>query len=103
MTHQLIALFVGMLFFSEPLGELGDIPRVAVEGSMGRELPGAEGAYSEVTLAIEERIVGYLQRVWEKEVVGAGLWTPAFPMPLPYGPAKSTPPLSSGPSTLEYQ
>src|SRR5690606_2365448 len=45
------------------LDEPGDIPRVAIEECMGHELPGVEGAYSEVTLAMEERIVGYLQRV----------------------------------------
>ncbi|MER0425824.1 hypothetical protein ACIPM5_17955 [Streptomyces microflavus] len=43
------------------------------------ELPGVEGTYSDVTIAMEERIVGYLQEVPEKEVVGAGLWTPLFP------------------------
>ncbi|MFC9245007.1 hypothetical protein ACFT7S_13490 [Streptomyces sp. NPDC057136] len=69
---------------------------------MGHELPGVEGTYSEVTLAIEERMVGYLQKVWEKEVAGAGLWTLPLPIRLPDDPAKSTPPLSSGLSTLEY-
>lgn len=66
------------------------------------ELPGVEGTYSEVTLAMEERIVGYLLRVWEKEV-GAGLWTPTFPMPLPDGPANPAPPLFSGLPVLEYE
>ncbi|MGW0563305.1 hypothetical protein ACWDZ4_22525 [Streptomyces sp. NPDC003016] len=75
---------------------------VAVEGSMGHELPGVEGTYSEVTLAIEERIVGYLQELWEKEVVGAGLRTPSFPMSLPDELAKPAPPLLSGLPTLEY-
>ncbi|KDQ65613.1 hypothetical protein DT87_32580 [Streptomyces sp. NTK 937] len=83
--------------------EPGDIPRVAVEGRMGHELPGAEGTYSEVTLAMEERIVGYLQRVWEKEVGGAGLWTPPFSIPLPDEPVKSAPPLVSGLPVLEYE
>ncbi len=50
---------------------------------MGHELPGVEGVYSEVTVPMEERIVGYLQEVWEKEVVGEGLWMPPFPTPLP--------------------
>ncbi|MFD6333787.1 hypothetical protein ACFWGI_29970 [Streptomyces niveus] len=53
------------------LDEAGDIPRVAVEVRMGHELPGVEGTYSEVTVAMEERIVEYLQGVWEKEVVVA--------------------------------
>ncbi|ROQ63378.1 hypothetical protein EDD93_6123 [Streptomyces sp. 840.1] len=70
---------------------------------MGHELPGVEGTYSEVTLAMEERIVGYLQRVWEKEVVGAGLWTPSFPVRLPDGPAHSATPLFSGLPLLEYE
>ncbi|MEV6477546.1 hypothetical protein [Streptomyces sp. NPDC051657] len=76
---------------------------MAVEEWTGHELPGVEGAYSEVTPAMEERIVGYLQRVWEKEVVGAGLWTPAFPIRPPGDPAKSAPPQFSGLPTLEYE
>lgn len=75
----------------------------AVEGRMGRELPGVAGVCSKVTPAMEERIVGYLQRVWEKEVVGAGLWTPSFPILLPGDPAKSAPPQFSGLPTLEYE
>lgn len=51
---------------------------------------------------MEEQIVGYLQGVWEKEVVGAGLWTPSFPVPLPDEPEKPAPPLVSGLLTLEY-
>ncbi|MYR69369.1 MULTISPECIES: hypothetical protein [unclassified Streptomyces] len=70
---------------------------------MGHELPGVEGVYSEVTIAMEERIVGYLQGVWEKEVVGAGLWTPPFPIPLPDDPEISTSPLFSGLPVLEYE
>lgn len=66
------------------------------------ELPGLEGTYSEVTSAMEERIAGYLQRVWEKSVVRAGLWTPPFPTPLPDEPVKPAPPLVSGPPVLEY-
>ncbi|WP_328665167.1 hypothetical protein [Streptomyces sp. NBC_00328] len=85
------------------LDEPGDIPRVAVEGRMGHELPGVEGTYSEVTVAIEERIVVYLQRVWEKEVVGAGLWTPSFPTPLLDDLVKAAPPLFSGLPVLEYE
>ncbi|QCX81123.1 hypothetical protein C9F11_37700 [Streptomyces sp. YIM 121038] len=85
------------------LDEPGDIPRVAVEARLGHELPGVEGTYSEVTVAMEERIVEYLQQVWEKEVVGAGLWTPPFPMPLPSGPAQAVPSLFSGLRVLEYE
>jgi hypothetical protein len=85
------------------LDEPGDIPRVAVEARMGHELPGVEGTYSEVTVAMEERIAGYLQRVWEKEVVGAGLWTPSFPMPLPDDLTGTVPPLLSGLPVLEYE
>ncbi|WP_150520857.1 hypothetical protein [Streptomyces subrutilus] len=75
----------------------------AVEERMGHELSGVEGTYSEVTLAMEERIVGYLKRVWEEEVVGAALWTPTFPIPLPDSPANPAPSLFSGLPTLEYE
>ncbi|MFC9756869.1 hypothetical protein [Streptomyces sp. NPDC056921] len=85
------------------LDEPGDIPRVAVEARMGHELPGVEGVYSEVTVGMEERIGEYLQRVWEKEVVGAGLWTPLFPIPLPVGLHDAAPPLFSGLPILEYE
>lgn len=85
------------------LDEPGDIPRVAVEGRMGHELPGVEGVYSEVTVRMEERIVEYLQGVWEKQVVGAGLWTPAFPMPLPSDLVQEAPPLFSRLPILEYE
>jgi hypothetical protein len=67
----------------EILDEAGDIPRVAIEARMGHELPGMEGVYSNVTLSMEQRIVKYLQTVWEKRVVAAGLWMPPFPTPLP--------------------
>jgi hypothetical protein len=67
----------------EILDEAGDIPRVAVEARMGHELPGMEGVYSNVTLAMERRIVKHLQEVWEKQVVAAGLWVPPFPTALP--------------------
>ncbi|MGW2177696.1 hypothetical protein ACWCXX_06265 [Streptomyces sp. NPDC001732] len=85
------------------LDEPGDMPRVAVEARMGHELPGVEGVYSEVTVAMEERIGEYLQRVWEKEVVGAGSWTPPFPMPLPDDLRDTAPPLFSGLPVVEYQ
>lgn len=85
------------------LDEAGDIPRVAVEARMGHELPGVEGTYSEVTVAMEERIVEYLQGVWEKEVVGAGLWTPSFPTPLPDDLVMAAPSLFSGLPVLEYE
>ncbi|MGW7398932.1 hypothetical protein ACWGH7_20840 [Streptomyces cyaneofuscatus] len=71
-------------------------------GTSRHELPGVEGTYSGVTIPMEERIVGYLQEVWEKEAVGAGLWTPSFPIRLPDDHAKPTPPLASGLPTLEY-
>lgn len=67
----------------EILDEAGDIPRVAIEARMGHELPGMEGVYSNVTLSMEQRVVKYLQMVWEKRVVAAGLWVPSFPTPLP--------------------
>ncbi|MGQ5576696.1 integrase [Streptomyces sp. ECR3.8] len=85
------------------LDEAGDIPRVAIEGRLGHELPGVEGVYSEVTIRMEERIVEYLQGVWEKEVVGAGLWTPAFPMPLPVDLVQGASPLFSRLPVLEYE
>ncbi|MET8766386.1 integrase [Streptomyces sp. NPDC004658] len=83
------------------LDEAGDISRVAVEARMGHELPGVEGVYSEVTVPMEERIVEYLQAVWEKEVVGAGLWTPPFPTALPDDLLGAAPPLFSGLPVLE--
>ncbi|MGW4493851.1 integrase [Streptomyces sp. NPDC004376] len=68
----------------ELLDEPGaDIATVAKEARMGHELPGMEGVYSKVTISMEERIVEYLQGVWEKEVVAAGLWVPQFPIALP--------------------
>jgi hypothetical protein len=85
------------------LDEPGDIPKVSIEERMGHELPGVEGVYSEVTVAMEERIVEYLQRVWEKEVVGAGLWTPSFPIALPDDLVRAAPPLFSGLPVLEYE
>ncbi|MFF4146548.1 hypothetical protein ACFY0A_35575 [Streptomyces sp. NPDC001698] len=78
-----------------------DVARVAIEGRMGHELPGVEGVYSEVTVGMEERIVEYLQGVWEKEVVGAGLWVAPFPMSLPDDLLDEAPPLFSGLPVLE--
>ncbi|MFD0052972.1 integrase [Streptomyces sp. NPDC127168] len=83
------------------LDEPGDIPRVAVEGRMGHELPGVEGVYSEVTVPMEERIASYLQEVWEKEVVGGGLWTPSFPTCLPEDVEGGAFPLFSGLRVLD--
>ncbi|GED88769.1 hypothetical protein ACFC08_18730 [Streptomyces sp. NPDC056112] len=57
--------------------------------------------YSEVTVGMEERIVEYLQGVWEKEVVGAGMWEAPFPMPLPDDLLDEAPPLFSGLPVLE--
>ncbi|MFD7427281.1 hypothetical protein ACFV6Z_09495 [Streptomyces sp. NPDC059818] len=83
--------------------ETAEVTIATVYAVTGRyELPGVESTYSEVTIAMEERIVGYPQEVWETEVVGAGLWTPPFPIRLPDDPAKSTPPLFSGLPILEY-
>lgn len=43
----------------------GNHPRVAVEARMGHVLPGVEGTYSHVTLAMELAIAEHLQRLWE--------------------------------------
>jgi hypothetical protein len=59
------------------------------------------GVYSEVTVAMEERIVEYLLGVWEKDIVGAGLWVAPFPTPLPDGLLSDAPPLFSGLPVLE--
>ncbi|MEU0673732.1 hypothetical protein ABZ330_12710 [Streptomyces sp. NPDC006172] len=81
----------------ELLDEPGaDIATVAKEARMGHELPGMEGVHSKVTLGMELRIVEYLQGVWEKNVVAGGLWTPAFPKPLPSGGTDGASPLFSG-------
>ena len=67
----------------ELLDEPGaDIPRVAKEARMGHELPGVEGVYTMVTVSMEERIVEYLQTVWEK-FCSTGPWMPPFPIALP--------------------
>ncbi|MFI2314716.1 hypothetical protein AMK17_27945 [Streptomyces sp. CB00072] len=80
----------------------GKVTIATVRAATSRhDLPGVQGTYSEVTIAMEEQIVGYLQGVWEKEV-GVGLWTPSFPVPLPDEPEKPAPPLVSGLPTLEY-
>jgi hypothetical protein len=81
----------------ELLDEPGaDIPTVAKEARMGHEMVGVEGIYTRVTLSMEERIVEYLQGVWEKEVVARGLWTPPFPIPLPTSPSSEGFPQFSG-------
>lgn len=86
----------------ELLDEPGaDIPRVAKEARMGHELPGVEGVYSAVTLAMEERIVEYLQGVWEKHIVAPGLWVPPFPTALPFDHSESMFPLFSDLPVLE--
>lgn len=46
----------------------GRHPRVAVEARMGHVLPGVEGTYSHVTLAMELAIAEHLQEVWEGSV-----------------------------------
>lgn len=60
-----------------------DVATVAKEARMGHEMPGMEGVYSEVTLSMERRVVKYLQNVWEKQIVAAGLWMPPSPIALP--------------------
>jgi hypothetical protein len=67
----------------EMLDEPGDIPRVAVEGRMGHELPGVEGVYSNVSPAMEARIVDHLQGVWEKFWASGPWFMPSFPKPFP--------------------
>lgn len=80
----------------ELLDEPGaDIARVAKEARMGHELPGVEGVYSFVTQAMEERIVEYLQGVWEK-LLARGVWTPPSPTCLPDGRTGQAPPQFSG-------
>lgn len=73
-----------------------DIADVAKEARMGHELDGMAGVYSEVTLSMEKRIVEYLQGVWEKKVVAAGLWMPPFPTRLPDDLLGGASPLFSG-------
>jgi hypothetical protein len=81
----------------EVLDEPGaDIATVAKEARMGHEVAGMEGVYSRVTIGMEERIVEYLQGVWEKHVVAGGLWTPPFPIRLPSEPGGEAAPLFSG-------
>lgn len=85
----------------ELLDEPGaDIATVAKEARMGHEMPGMEGVYSKVTIAMEERIVEYLQGVWEKGVVAAGLWIPPFPIALPVDQHRGAFPQFSGLSVL---
>ncbi|NEA52338.1 integrase [Streptomyces sp. SID10815] len=80
----------------ELLDEPGaDIARVAKEARMGHELPGVEGVYSMVTQAMEERIVEYLEGVWEK-LMARGVWTPPLPTRLPDGELGDAAPLFSG-------
>lgn len=80
----------------ELLDEPGaDIATIAKEARMGHEMAGMEGVYSRVTIAMERRIVDYLEGVWEKRLVEAGLWMPPFPKPLPAGGGDAVPPLFS--------
>jgi hypothetical protein len=88
----------------ELLDEPGaDVARVAIEARMGHELPGMEGVYSKVTLGMEKRVVEYLQQVWEKQVVTAGLWMPPFPTALPDDLLGGVSPLFSGLPVLGLQ
>ncbi|MFH9072749.1 hypothetical protein [Streptomyces alboflavus] len=85
----------------ELLDEPGaDIARVAKEARLGHELPGVEGVYSNVTLAMEMRIVEYLQGVWET-FLATGPWLPPFPMPLPDDHRSGVPSLFSDFPILE--
>ncbi|WP_264934149.1 N-terminal phage integrase SAM-like domain-containing protein [Streptomyces sp. A012304] len=80
-----------------------DIADVAKEARMGHEMPGMAGVYSEVTLAMERRVVEYLQGVWEKRVVAAGLWMPPFPIGLPDDLLEGSFSLFSGLPSLELK
>lgn len=57
--------------------------RVAAESRMGHELPGVEGVYSNVTPAMERRIMEALQARWETL---HGTSEGKFPNPLPVPP-----------------
>lgn len=80
-----------------------DIAEVAKEARMGHEMPGMAGVYSEVTLSMEKRVVKYLQEVWEKKVVAAGLWMPPFPIALPDDLLGGTSSLFSGLPSLALE
>jgi hypothetical protein len=85
----------------ELLDEPGaDIATVAKEARMGHELPGVEGVYTMVTIAMEKRIVEYLQEVWEK-FLSSGPWLPSFPIRLPDDQRKGAPPQFSDYGVLE--
>ncbi|QTU64273.1 integrase [Streptomyces scabiei] len=85
----------------ELLDEPGaDIPTVAKEARMGHELPGVEGVYTMVTMAMEKRIVDYLQEVWEK-FLSSGPWLPPFPIRLPDDQRNGAPPQFSDYRVLE--
>jgi hypothetical protein len=56
---------------------------VAVETRMGHEVAGVQGLYSNLTPAMERRIVESLQERWEKFMVAGGRWQPAFPSRIP--------------------
>ncbi|MGW6741734.1 integrase [Streptomyces sp. NPDC055025] len=58
--------------------------RIAVESRMGHEVAGVEGLYSNVTAAMERRIMDSLQERWERFVVTLTPdWLPVSPTPLP--------------------
>jgi hypothetical protein len=44
-------------------------PRVAIEARMGHDVPGVEGVYSHVTLAMELKIAETLQSRWEDSLL----------------------------------
>lgn len=57
---------------------------IAVETRMGHEVAGVQGLYSNLTPAMERRIVESLQERWEKYMLsGEERWQPPFPTPLP--------------------
>lgn len=88
----------------ELLDEPGaDVATVAKEARLGHELPGMEGVYTKVTIGMECRVVEYLQDVWEKQVVSAGLWVPPFPTALPDDLLGGVAPLLSGLPVLGLQ
>ncbi|WP_250293724.1 hypothetical protein [Streptomyces atroolivaceus] len=66
------------------------------------ELPGVEGTYSEVTIAMEEWIVGYLPGVREIGGGGSRAVNTAVSHPSPRQSREPAPPLFSGLPTLEY-
>ncbi|GAA3169506.1 hypothetical protein GCM10017688_18390 [Streptomyces ramulosus] len=62
----------------------GGNARVTIESRMGHEVAGVEGLYSNVTTAMERRIMESLQMRWERFVVTLDPeWLPVSPTSLP--------------------